>query len=99
MQPNADNSLSGKTIAKHLGLFLLTFALVSLVGANFVGFHGSTFPFSMRETTYIYRGALFAFLLLAFLGVHEFVHYFAAVYHNLTVTLPFCIAIPLALRK
>ena len=97
MQPNADNSLSGKTIAKHLGLFLLTFALVSLVGANFVGFHGSTFPFSMPETTDIYRGALFAFLLLAFLGVHEFGHYFAAVYHKITVTLPYFIPIPIGI--
>jgi hypothetical protein len=37
------------------------------------------------------EAALFATLLLAFLGTHEFGHYFAAVYHNVKVTLPYFI--------
>ncbi len=43
------------------------------------------------------QGALFAALLLAFLGTHEFGHYFAAVYHNVKVTLPYFIPIPVGI--
>src|SRR5690625_7558473 len=43
------------------------------------------------------EGALFATLLLAFLGVHEFGHYFAAVRHNVKVTLPYFIPVPLGI--
>ena len=38
---------------------------------------------------------VFAVLLLTFLGVHEFGHYFAAVYHNIRTTLPYFIPIPI----
>src|SRR5690625_7700207 len=43
------------------------------------------------------EGARFATLLLAFLGVHEFGHYFAAVRHNVKVTLPYFIPVPLGI--
>src|SRR5690625_7432967 len=43
------------------------------------------------------ESALFATLLLAFLGVHEFGHYFAAVRHNVKVTLPYFIPVPLGI--
>jgi hypothetical protein len=42
-------------------------------------------------------GALFAALLLSFLGVHEFGHYFAAIHHNIRVTLPYFIPVPFAI--
>ncbi|MGK7369016.1 MAG: hypothetical protein ACNS64_02280, partial [Candidatus Halalkalibacterium sp. M3_1C_030] len=64
-----------KTILKHLGLFLLTFASVSLVGASFVGFSPSLFPVIMPDSGDLWRGVLFATLLLGFLGVHEFGHF------------------------
>ena len=35
--------------------------------------------------------------LLTFLTVHEFGHYFAAVYHNIAVSLPYYIPIPLGI--
>lgn len=86
-----------KTIAKHLGLFILTFASVSLVGASFVGYNSPFFPFLMPDLQDFYRGALFAGLLLGFLGTHEFGHFFAAVHHRIKVSLPYFIPIPLGI--
>ena len=93
-KPDQPKELDTKTILKHLGLFLLTFASVSLVGASFVGFTPSLFPFLMPEAGDIWRGVLFATLLLGFLGVHEFGHFFAAQYHKIKVSLPYFIPIP-----
>ncbi|WP_246043147.1 site-2 protease family protein [Fodinibius saliphilus] len=93
----AKRDLDPITIAKHLGLFLLTVITVSLAGAGFVGFEPSLFPLGLPNLSDFYRGALFAGLLLGFLGVHEFGHYFAALYHNIKVTLPYFIPIPLGI--
>ncbi|HYW35237.1 MAG TPA: site-2 protease family protein [Balneolaceae bacterium] len=90
-QPNHPDTL---TILKHLGLFIVTFATVSLAGAEFVGYQGTMFPASMPDLIDISRGAIFAGLILAFLGVHEFGHYFAAYFHKIRVTLPYFIPIP-----
>ncbi len=86
-----------KTIGKHLGLFLLTFACVSLVGANFVGFNSPFFPIIMPDSVDFWRGVLFASLLLGFLTVHEFGHFFAARFHKIRVSLPYYIPIPLGI--
>jgi membrane-associated protease RseP (regulator of RpoE activity) len=86
-----------KTVFKHLALFLLTVLTVSLTGASFVGFSPSLFPASLPTEGDFYRGLLFAVLLLSFLGVHEFGHYFAALYHNIKVTPPYFIPIPLGI--
>jgi hypothetical protein len=93
-QPNRPDV---KTILKHVGLFLLTFACVALAGAGFVGFQQSLFPIALPNLSDFWRGALFAALLLGFLGVHEFGHYFAAVYHKIKVTLPYFIPIPIGI--
>lgn len=86
-----------RTILKHLVLFILTFICVTFVGASFVGFSPSLFPIIMPETGDIWRGVLFASLLLGFLGVHEFGHFFAAQYHKIKVTLPYFIPIPIGI--
>lgn len=86
-----------RTILKHLVLFVLTFICVTFVGASFVGFSPSFFPLIMPETGDIWRGVLFASLLLGFLGVHEFGHFFAAQYHKIKVTLPYFIPIPIGI--
>lgn len=86
-----------RTILKHLVLFVLTFICVTFVGASFVGFSPSLFPIIMPETGDIWRGVLFASLLLGFLGVHEFGHFFAAQYHKIKVTLPYFIPIPIGI--
>ena len=90
-QPNQPDI---KTILKHLGLFILTFLCVTGAGAAFVGYSAPLFPAEIPPVSDMWRGALFAALLLAFLGVHEFGHYFAAVYHKIRVTLPYFIPIP-----
>lgn len=86
-----------KTILWHTLLFLLTVVTVTFVGANFVGYDPVLFPFAFPSIVDILRGLLFAVLLLAFLTVHEFGHYFAAVYHNIRVSLPYYIPIPLGI--
>lgn len=92
--PAAPNRPGPKTILKHLALFVLTFLCVTLTGAGFVGFEGSLFPLGLPSLPDFWRGTLFAGLLLGFLGVHEFGHYFAALYHHIRVTLPYFIPFP-----
>lgn len=89
--------LDPQTVFKHLGLFLLTVLTVSLAGAGFVGYNPTPFPLALPTLPDFYRGLLFAGLLLGFLGVHEFGHYFAALYHHVRVTLPYFIPIPLGI--
>ena len=89
--------LDPKTIAKHLGLFLVTVLTVALAGAGFVGYNPSLFPIALPTLPDFYRGLLFSGLLLGFLGVHEFGHYFAALYHHIRVSLPYFIPIPLGI--
>lgn len=91
------NRYDGKTIAKHAGLFLATVATVALTGASFVGFNASLFPLVMPDLGDFLRGLLFAGLLLSFLGVHEFGHFFAAMRHRVKVTLPYFIPVPLGI--
>lgn len=78
---------------KHLLLFVATFICVTFLGIIWVGQSANVESyFSMWR-----EGALFATLLLAFLGTHEFGHYFAAVRHNVKVTLPYFIPVPLGI--
>ena len=89
--------LDPKTVTKHLALFIITVFTVSFAGAAFVGFTPALFPLGRPSLSDFYRGLLFAGLLLGFLGVHEFGHYFAALYHQIKVTLPYFIPIPLGI--
>lgn len=91
------NKPDTKTLLKHGGLFLLTLFFVTMTGANFVGFNPVLFPFAFPDSVDLLRGLLFAGLLLSFLTFHEFGHYFAAVYHNIKVTLPYYIPIPVGI--
>ncbi len=88
------------TILKHLGLFIATFITISVIGSVFVGFgEGITLlgPLALPGSDDLLRGALFATLLLSFLTFHEFGHYFAAVYHRISVSLPYYIPLPLGI--
>lgn len=90
-QASPKNQPSGRTIFKHLILFVLTFLCITFVGMFFwVGQNAA------METVWdmLPEGALFAALLLAFLGTHEFGHYFAAVHHKVRVSLPYFIPLP-----
>jgi len=97
IQDTPQQEFDKKTITKHLSLFLITFATVSLAGAGFVGFEPALFPIALPNLQDFWRGALFAALLLGFLATHEFGHFFAAVYHKIKVSLPYFIPIPLGI--
>ena len=56
---------------------------------------GFSLPFPTNED--LKAGALFASLLLSFLTVHEFGHYFAALYHQVRVGLPYFIPLPVGI--
>ena len=96
-QEDPKNKPDTRALLKHGGLFLLTLFFVTMTGANFVGFNPVLFPFALPDTTDLLRGLLFAGLLLSFLTVHEFGHYFAAVHHKIKVTLPYYIPLPLGI--
>lgn len=81
-----------KTILKHSILFLLTFASVSFMGGIFFVGHSAHAETIMELV--LWEGVLFAALLLLFLGAHEFGHYFAAVYHKVSASLPYFIPLP-----
>lgn len=91
------NRYDGKTVFKHTSLFVITVITVALTGASFVGFNASLFPVVLPGMSDFLRGLLFAGLLLGFLGVHEFGHFFAAMRHKVRVTLPYFIPIPLGI--
>lgn len=89
-QQEPGNRPGRKTILKHAGLFLLTFLTVSVTGILWVGqtANAESFWHMLPE------GVLFATVFLLFLATHEFGHYFAALYHNIRVTLPYFIPVP-----
>lgn len=86
----------------HLGLLLLTILTTLTAGATFVGYNLQTIRFAIEEwNTVMLRqifegGRQFAFPLLLILGVHEMGHYVAARLHQVKVTLPFFIPLPLS---
>ena len=91
-----------KELLIHSILFILTFISVSIVSTLLVGkglqikvVAGISFPFPTNED--LKAGALFASLLLSFLTVHEFGHYFAAMYHRVCVSLPYYIPLPVGI--
>jgi len=93
IRPENKNKLTTKAIIKHTVLFILTFICVTFVGIIWVGQSANVESYLDMWP----QGALFAALLLAFLGTHEFGHYFAAVYHKVKVTLPYFIPVPLGI--
>ena len=91
-----------KEFLVHSILFILTFISVSIVSTLLVGkglqikiVAGISFPFPTSED--LKAGVLFATLLLTFLTVHEFGHYFAALYHRVLVSLPYYIPLPIGI--
>ena len=79
-----------KKILRHTGLFILTFVTVTFSGMMWVG--ESAGQPSLLDM--IPESALFATLLLLFLGVHEFGHYLVALRYGIQVTMPYFIPVP-----
>lgn len=82
--------ITPRQIAIHTLLFLATVLTVSIQGLQFVG----QTAVSMDLMDLLMDGLVFALLLLAFLGAHEFGHYIAARTHRLDVSLPYFIPLP-----
>src|SRR5713226_5805728 len=88
----------------HGLLLVLTIISTTLGGA---GFQGYSLDLISREVlirhnwaylwTIIQTGAPFALTLLLILGTHEMGHYFAARRHNVDVTLPYFIPLPISI--
>ena len=74
-------NLDLKTIGKHAGLFILTFASVLFTSQAFFYTLGQAVTFTV--------------LLLLFLGTHEFGHFLTAMHHRVDATLPYFIPLPI----
>lgn len=74
----------------NLVLFLITVVSTLFVGATYVAE-------TTDEIWQIWRGWPFSLSILLILGAHELGHYFAARRHNVPVTLPYFIPMPLSL--
>lgn len=76
---------------KWINLVLL---VVTVLSTLFVGaLYSATSP---NEIWYIWRGWPFALSIMGILGAHEMGHYLAARHHNVPVTLPYFIPMPLS---
>ncbi len=77
-------------------LFALTVLSTLFVGSMYSpNLGGITSPWQLFLPQNLLKGLPFAATLLGILGAHEFGHYFAARYHNVAVTLPYFIPLPL----
>jgi membrane-associated protease RseP (regulator of RpoE activity) len=88
----------------HILLFLVTVFTTMVAGAELIGAKAIVWPQNLpwqevflgmwdRLRDGIWVGAPFSFSFLLFLTVHEFGHYFTAVYHKVRCTLPYYIPI------
>lgn len=93
----------GRTVALHLGLFVLTLVTTTLAGVVLtrgtidllpLGFW--EFPAAPQPGEWA-RGLAFALPFLGVLTVHEFGHYFVARYNRVRTSLPYYIPFPLGL--
>ena len=76
---------------RHLGLFILTFILTTISGAEWMYGKWLLFGEEVLSLQNILNGLHYSIPFLLILTVHEFGHYFAAKYHDIKVTLPFYI--------
>jgi len=73
----------------HIGLFLITFVTTTIAGVEWTT--GTMGPY---EFEILAKGLPYSFSILFMLGVHEFGHYFAALYHKVKATFPYFIPFP-----
>jgi membrane-associated protease RseP (regulator of RpoE activity) len=90
----------------------LVLLIATIITTMFMGafYEGAFFPENVEITslgqmmdgivqnwTEIFQGLPFCLSIMAILGIHELGHYFAARYHNVPVTLPYFIPMPLSI--
>ena len=81
-----------RRILIQIALFVTTFITTTLAGAQWVHSRSIFMPdFSWRDFE---SGLAFSVPLLAILTVHEFGHYFVAMYHKVKASLPYYIPFP-----
>ena len=73
----------------HIALFVVTFVTTVIAGVEWTSGKGGPY-----EVSDLQRGIPYAASILFILGVHEFGHYFAALYHKVKATLPYFIPFP-----
>lgn len=78
-------------------LFVLTLLSMAFVGATY-GYTGDTLPDTPAAwLAFFVEGIPFMLAMMGILLAHELGHYFAARYHNMAVTLPYFIPLPLSI--
>ena len=87
-----------KTLAIHIGLFILTFLTTTLAGMDWSkGINILTTPWDQYfQWENVQLGLTYSIAFLGILTVHEFGHYFFAKYYKANVTLPYYIPMWLA---
>ena len=78
-----------KNYLLHIGLFLFTFVTTTVAGVQWIS--GSEGPYDVHL---LLKGLPYSISILFIIGVHEFGHYFAAMYHKVKATLPYFIPFP-----
>lgn len=78
-----------KSVLIHIALFVITFLTTIIAGMEWTT--GRMGPYEISE---MMRGLPYALSILFVLTVHEFGHYFAALYHKVKATLPYYIPFP-----
>ncbi|HOI30784.1 MAG TPA: site-2 protease family protein [Melioribacteraceae bacterium] len=78
-----------KSVLIHISLFVITFLTTIIAGMEWTT--GKMGPYEVNE---MMRGLPYALSILFVLTVHEFGHYFAALYHKVKATLPYFIPFP-----
>lgn len=73
----------------HIGLFLITFVTTTIAGVEWTTGTMGPYEFEMLA-----KGLPYSLSILFMLGVHEFGHYFAALYHKVKATFPYFIPFP-----
>lgn len=90
-----------RTIIIQIGLFIATFITTTLAGGEWC-FGKSIYAYTESSISFnsnygfsdFVRGMWFSVPLLAILTVHEFGHYFTAIYHRVRTSLPYYLPIP-----
>ncbi len=78
-----------RTAVIHIGLFAITLFTTTLAGAEWYSLPVDTF------WSFFVNGFAYSVPFLFILTVHEFGHYFTAMYHGVKATLPYYIPMPL----
>lgn len=81
-----------KSILKHVLLFVLTFITTTLSGAEWA-YSKSVFYTDFTWNDFL-NGMRYSVPFILILTVHEFGHYFTAMYHRVRASLPYFIPIP-----